>query len=167
MQHCKKRGKGFVKRIRRGSSFKASSFVRQQWSRQLPQQSQQYLAQHFHDARHTCDLGITTTVCNLQPFSSLQVLEDERLSCGANRDLCEISVLGCQICVRSGVPTVHRPSRRVPLINIIFHEDMTHVKETLKSISKGNIPHEKPRGMVYTFWTKVTGSSIVLPDRNQ
>ncbi|KAG1886418.1 uncharacterized protein F5891DRAFT_1082392 [Suillus fuscotomentosus] len=50
------------------------------------------------------------------------------------------------------------------LINIILHEDMTHVKETLKSISKGNIPPEKPRGMVYTFWSKFTGSSIVLPD---
>lgn len=47
-------------------------------------------------------------------------------------------------------------------INIILHEDMSHVKETLKSISKGNFPHEKPRGLVNTLWDKL--SSVVLPD---
>ncbi|KAG1840861.1 hypothetical protein C8R48DRAFT_739797 [Suillus tomentosus] len=51
---------------------------------------------------------------------------------------------------------------RESFINIILREDMSHVKETLKSISKGNVPHEKPRGIVSTVWSKFT--SIVLPD---
>jgi hypothetical protein len=51
---------------------------------------------------------------------------------------------------------------RESFINIILYEDMSHVKETLKLISRGNLPHEKPRGFLNTFWSKV--SSIVIPD---
>ncbi|KAG1725513.1 hypothetical protein EDB19DRAFT_1644008 [Suillus lakei] len=47
-------------------------------------------------------------------------------------------------------------------INIILHEDMPHVKETLKLISKGSLPHEKPKGFVNAFWGKI--SSILVPD---
>jgi hypothetical protein len=51
------------------------------------------------------------------------------------------------------------------LINVILYEDMPHVEETLKSISKGSIPHEKSKGLVNTFWNKF--SSIVSPDQDQ
>ncbi|KAG2365210.1 hypothetical protein BDR07DRAFT_1399490 [Suillus spraguei] len=51
---------------------------------------------------------------------------------------------------------------RDSFINIILHEDMSHVKEALKSISKGNIPHEKPMGYMHTIWNKF--SSVVIPD---
>ncbi|KAG1809694.1 uncharacterized protein BJ212DRAFT_1484392 [Suillus subaureus] len=51
---------------------------------------------------------------------------------------------------------------RESFINVILYEDTPHVKETLKSISRGNIPHEKPKGLVNTLWDKI--SSAVLPD---
>ncbi|KAG1725515.1 hypothetical protein EDB19DRAFT_1643996 [Suillus lakei] len=51
---------------------------------------------------------------------------------------------------------------RESFINIILHEDIPHVKETLKLISKGQLPHEKPKGFVNVIWGKV--SSIALPD---
>ncbi|KAG2040447.1 hypothetical protein BDR03DRAFT_892378 [Suillus americanus] len=60
----------------------------------------------------------------------------------------------------SDVPKETRES----FINVILYEAMPHVRETLKSISKGNIPHEKPKGLVNTIWDKF--SSIVLPDQD-
>ncbi|KAG1848075.1 hypothetical protein DFJ58DRAFT_729977 [Suillus subalutaceus] len=48
---------------------------------------------------------------------------------------------------------------RESFINVILQEDMSHVKENLKLISKGIIPHEKPKGLVTALWGKF--SSIV------
>ncbi|KAG1889124.1 hypothetical protein F4604DRAFT_1673832 [Suillus subluteus] len=51
---------------------------------------------------------------------------------------------------------------RESFINDILYEAIPHVKETLKSIGKGNILHEKSKGLVNTIWDKF--SSVVLPD---
>ncbi|KAG1778913.1 hypothetical protein EV702DRAFT_1093073 [Suillus placidus] len=52
---------------------------------------------------------------------------------------------------------------RESFINIVLHEDMPHVKETLKLISRGNLPHEKPKGFLNTVWGKV---SSIVPGMN-
>ncbi|KAG1720811.1 hypothetical protein EDB19DRAFT_1646869 [Suillus lakei] len=51
---------------------------------------------------------------------------------------------------------------RESFINIVLHEDMRHVRETLRLISKGNLPHEKPKGLLNAVWDKF--SSLVMPD---
>ncbi|KAG2116835.1 hypothetical protein DEU56DRAFT_984883 [Suillus clintonianus] len=47
-------------------------------------------------------------------------------------------------------------------IDIILHEDMSHVRATVKFINKGNPPHEKPKGFVNALWGKV--STTVVSD---
>ncbi|KAG2136644.1 hypothetical protein DEU56DRAFT_356200 [Suillus clintonianus] len=51
---------------------------------------------------------------------------------------------------------------REMFINIILHEDMSNVKETIKLINEGNLLHEKPKRFVGAVLGKV--SSIDLPD---
>ncbi|KAG1886619.1 hypothetical protein F4604DRAFT_1278700 [Suillus subluteus] len=70
-----------------------------------------------------------------------------------------------RICIAWNVlrdsPDIPKETRE-SFINDILYEAIPHVKETLKSIGKGNILHEKSKGLVNTIWDKF--SSVVLPD---
>ncbi|KIK32360.1 hypothetical protein CY34DRAFT_759068 [Suillus luteus UH-Slu-Lm8-n1] len=69
-----------------------------------------------------------------------------------------------RICIASNVlrnsPDMPKGARE-SFIDVILHEDMSHVKETLKSISKGNFSRERPKGSVNVLWDKL---SDVLAD---
>ncbi|KAG1764551.1 hypothetical protein EDD22DRAFT_883267 [Suillus occidentalis] len=70
-----------------------------------------------------------------------------------------------RICIARNVlrnsPDMPKEARE-SFIDVILYEDMSHVKETLKSISRGNFSHEKPKGFVNVLWDKF--SSVVLAD---
>jgi hypothetical protein len=66
-------------------------------------------------------------------------------------------LIGCALHNSPDMPKGARES----FIDVILHEDMSQVKEVLKSISKGNFSHERPKGFVNVLWNKL---SDVLAD---